>query len=118
MPRNMSFSLTTDQVRNRTKTVTRRKGWKFLKAGTVLNACVKCMGLKPGEKIEHICQIRVIDVREESLSKMKTFPEYGETEAEKQGFPELTGAGFVAMFIHHMNCPECQSVTRIEFEYL
>ena len=27
MPRSMSFSHTTDQIRNRTKDVTRRKGW-------------------------------------------------------------------------------------------
>jgi len=28
MPRNMSFMLTTEQIKNRTKTVTRRLGWK------------------------------------------------------------------------------------------
>ena len=54
MPRNMSFSLTTDQVRNRTKTVTRRLGWwknkhgkRLLQVGDIVNACVKCMGLQP-----------------------------------------------------------------------
>jgi len=36
MPRNISFALTTQQVRNRTKTVTRRAGWLFLKAGDIL----------------------------------------------------------------------------------
>lgn len=61
MPRNISFALTTDQIRDRTKTVTRRKGWKFLKAGDTLNACVKCMGLRPGEQIERLAIIRVVD---------------------------------------------------------
>jgi len=47
MPRNISFALTTKQIRNRSKTVTRRLGWLHIKKGDVLNACVKCMGLKP-----------------------------------------------------------------------
>lgn len=66
MPRNISFALTTEQIRNRTKTVTRRLGWKNLKVGQVLNACVKCMGLKPGEQIQRLGQIRVVDVTFES----------------------------------------------------
>ena len=33
MARNMSFTLTTWQIREQTKTVTRRKGWQFLKPG-------------------------------------------------------------------------------------
>jgi len=90
MPRNISFALTTDQIRNQTKTVTRRKGWKFLKPGQTLNACVKCMGLKPGEKIERICQIRVVKVSFEYLSAMN-HSAYGDHEAAREGFPELTG---------------------------
>ena len=45
MPRNMSFMLTTEQVRNKTKTVTRRLGWWFLKPGEIVNAVEKGMGL-------------------------------------------------------------------------
>ena len=33
MPRHMSFSMTTEAVRNRTKTVTRRLAWWDLKPG-------------------------------------------------------------------------------------
>ena len=36
MPRNMSFSMTTGPFRARTKTVTRRFGWWFLKPGDVV----------------------------------------------------------------------------------
>jgi len=117
MPRNMSFSITTEQIRNRTKTVTRRKGWKFLKPGDVLNACVKCMGLKPGEKIERLCQIRVMDVRRERLSLMG-HRIYGKNEAAREGFPGMAGVAFVAMFCEHMGGSRDQFVTRIEFEYL
>jgi len=124
MPRNISFSLTTDQIKDQTKTVTRRKGWwkdtrgrRLLKEGDILNACVKCMGLRPGESIERICQIRVVDVRRERLSKMCQIG-YGWPEAEREGFPEMTGTQFVAMFCQKMGGKPDQEVTRIEFEYV
>lgn len=110
--RNMSFTLTTDQVRNRTKTVTRRLGWKFLKAGDQLWACVKCMGLKKGEKPVRLAPIRVTSVTQEELRLCTT------ADAAREGFPQLTGEGFVSMFCGHMNCGPTQVVTRIEFEYL
>jgi len=50
--RNMSFAMTTDAVIARTKTVTRRTGWKFLKRGDLIRPMRKTMGLKKGEKIE------------------------------------------------------------------
>lgn len=112
MPRNISFSLTTRQIENRTKTVTRRRGWEFLKAGDVLNACVKCMGLKPGEKIDKLCQIRVTDVRREPLDAMIM------EDCAREGFPDLLPMGFVQMFCKHMGGGRDQEVTRIEFEYL
>ena len=63
--RNMSFMLTTAQIRAGTKTVTRRLGWKFLKPGDRLMACVKCQGLGKGGKIEKIREIEVVSVRQE-----------------------------------------------------
>ena len=48
MARNMSFALTTEQFKARTKTVTRRFGWWFLKPGDVVRGVEKAMGLKPG----------------------------------------------------------------------
>jgi hypothetical protein len=117
MPRNISFALTTDQIRNHTKTVTRRTGWTFLKCGDVLNACVKCMGLKPGEKIERLGQIIVTDVRREELCSMVN-QAAGNAEAVAEGFPDMTNQEFVDMFCEHMGGNECQHVTRIEFEYI
>ena len=118
MPRNISFALTTDQIRNRTKTVTRRLGWKFLKVGDILNACVKCQGLKPGEKIERLGQIRVIDVRREALDSITMELDGGYGEAVAEGFPAHTGEMFCEMFCQHMNCDMETEVTRIEFEYV
>lgn len=117
MPRNISFMLTTEQIRNRTKTVTRRLGWDFLKPGDVLNACVKCQGLKKGEHPEVLCQIRVVSVRPEPLDWMYRF-RYGLQEAALEGFPHITGAAFVRMFCKHMKCDQSTVVNRIEFEYL
>jgi hypothetical protein len=120
MPRNMSFAYTTDQFRSRTKTVTRRIGWKNLKAGEILNGCVKCMGLKPGEQIQRLGQIRVLNVRRERLLAMLQDEEYGKAEAEAEGFPEMDGKQFVEMFLQNMRPVHgcVTEVTRIEFEYL
>jgi len=116
MPRNMSFALTTEQFKKRTKWVTRRQGWKFVKAGDIINGCVKCMGLKPGEKIQRLGQIRVIGVRREELCAMNSAADNAEAVAE--GFPDMTNQQFVQMFCEHMSGPEWQHITRIEFEYL
>lgn len=83
----------------------------------MLNGCVKCMGLKPGEKIERLGQIRVTDVRREPLELMLS-RKYGHDEAVLEGFPEMTGPGFVSMFVEHMGVRSSEEVTRIEFEYL
>ena len=109
---NMSFMITTEQIRNRSKTVTRRLGWKKLKAGKIINACEKCQGLKKGERINVLCQIHVIDVRREPLSDIT------KNDIIKEGFPEMTVDDFVKMFTTHMKCKEDSIVTRIEFEYL
>lgn len=112
MPRYMSFSLTTKQIREKTKTVTRRIGWKDLKTGTILNACEKCMGLKKGEKISFISQIRVTDVRLEPLDAID------KADLAKEGFLEQEPEDYIAMFTQHNKCKRDDLVTRIEFEYL
>ena len=58
--RNMSFSLTTEQIRNRTKDVTRRLGWKNLKPGEHFRAVEKCQGLKKGEHIVKLYELECI----------------------------------------------------------
>ena len=116
--RNISFSLTTPQFKARTKTVTRRLGWEFLKAGDVLMGCEKCMGLGKGGKIIKLGRIRVTRVYFETLGRMVEDAEYGDFEAVREGFPRMTGAEFVQMFCKHMKCTPETTVTRIEFEYL
>ena len=72
--KNISFSITTEQFKNRTKTVTRRLGWKTLKAGQHLMGCKKCMGLKPGEKIEKLGEIRIVRVWQEQVQDINEKP--------------------------------------------
>ena len=114
MPRNMSFALTTQQIIDETKTVTRRFGWLFLKPGDVLWAVEKSMGLKPGEKIKRLAQISVVAVRSEPLSAI-TYED-----CIKEGFPEMSPNQFIAMLKSHYGkqVDESSTVNRIEFEYL
>lgn len=118
----MSFQLTADQVRARTKTVTRRLGWKNLKRFELLRACEKCMGLKKGESPKVLGTIRVIGVRIEPLASLILGGKYTERmskrEVIREGFPELSARKFVEMFCEHMGCKPDQIVTRIEFDYV
>jgi hypothetical protein len=114
MPRNMSFSLTTEQIRNGTKTITRRFGWWNLKPGEIVNACIKCMGLKKGERVEIIRQIRIVSIRTERLCKIT------KKELIKEGFPKMSPLQFISFFLdsHKSIAGPLIEVNRIEFEYL
>lgn len=112
MTRHMSFMLTKEQVRNRTKTVTRRNGWWNLKPGEVVYMYEKCQGLKKGEKSVIIGQMQVINTRPERLDAIT--PE----ECAKEGFPEMTPIEFVSMFCKtHKGVKPETFINRIEFEY-
>jgi len=104
--------LTTKQIRNRTKDVTRRLGWRFLKVGERLNACVKCQGLKKGEKIERLAVIEVTDVRFEPLYDIT------DEDVRREGFEGKSREWFIGMFMREMGVPSSQEVTRIVFKYI
>ena len=113
MPRNMSFMLTTEQVRKRSKTVTRRLGWNFLNPGDIVNAVEQCRGLKKGEKVKRICRIRIKSIRwGEPLYQIT------KDECSKEGFPEMSPDEFIDMFIHYNKVWAMCPVNRIEFEYV
>lgn len=109
--RNISFSLTTPQFLNRTKSVTRRLGWKFLNAGDRLMACKKCVGLKPGEKSERLGEIEVVSVRRELLCDIT------EDDVFREGFAEASREWFILHFMQAMKCKHNVEVTRIEFKH-
>jgi hypothetical protein len=124
MPRLMSVAFTEQAVRDRTKTVTRRKGWTFAKPGDRITLCRKVMGRKPGEPLERIAEVEVVSVRREPLTDLYgTVPGgpnlYGHKEMEREGFPGLDPV----VFVHHyfteaQGVTERDTVTRIEWRYL
>ena len=121
--RNMSFALTTEPVLRQYKDVTRRLGWLHLKPGDLLQPVRKCMGLKPGEKIEKLGPpIRVVSVRRERLDLMLTDTNYGFEEVRREGFEQHPTyswpSEWVGMFCAtHKGCTPDQVITRIEFAY-
>jgi hypothetical protein len=112
--RNMSFALTTTQVRARTKTVTRRLGWKTLKPGTLIQPVVKGMGLKKGETVEKIGgPIRITQVSRETVGEGLSL-----SDRRREGIPQMSADEFIDMFCRHNGCARDAIVTRIEFEYV
>ena len=120
--RNISFALTTPQFLDGHKSVTRRLGWRTLKAGDLLTVVRKGQGLKRGEKVDLIGVIRVLDVRREPLLRMIEAADYGRRECEREGFslPHRLGwpENFVAFFCAANRCKPDTVVHRIEFERL
>jgi len=112
MARNMSFAMTTEQIKDRSKTVTRRFGWWFLRVGEVVCAVEKAMGLKKGEQVERLALVRIISTRPEPLNAIT------QEDCVKEGFPGLTPAEFVTMLRSHYSREPDATINRIEFEYV
>ena len=132
----MSVSYTEDAVRARQKTVTRRLGWRFLKVGDRITLCRKVMGRKPGEPLERICDVEIVDVRREPLfaiddddvarEAVPLVDEHGNERFDEvwiaDGKPWSTAQpaswAWVAWFAREMGCFPETEVTRIEWRYL
>lgn len=111
--RNISFAITTKQFQNRSKTVTRRMGWKHLKVGDELRGVKKAMGLRKGEKIEVLGTIKIVDVRFEPLNAIT------QHDVILEGFPEMNCSEFIDMFCKsHKGCTPDTVITRIEYKYV
>ena len=126
MPRLMSVAFTEQQVRDRAKTVTRRKGWwedkngrRLVKPGDRLSLVRKAMGLKPGEEIVRVAEVEVVSVEREELSVLTMCPAYGQAEMTREGFPGLDPVDFIQRyFVAAQGMDPLATVTRIEFRYL
>ena len=117
--RRMAFSHTSPQILDRSKTVTRRTGWRYLKPGDLIEAVEKSRGLKKGERVRALGVLRVVSVRFEPLSKLVADARYAEDELPREGFPCWSRDDFIAMFLR-VNALKSTAVTvtRIEFEYV
>lgn len=116
--RNMSFSLTTQQIRQRTKFVTRRLGWKNLKPGELFRAVEKAQGLRKGEHVQSLGILRCDSNYQEQLHRMTENINYGECEVVLEGFPDTTPEKFVNMFCDHNGIQPSLSIQRIQFSYV
>lgn len=113
MPRLMAVSLTEAQVRERTKTVTRRVGWRMLRVGDRLVLCRKVMGRLHGEPLVRIATVEVVSVRREPLNAITM------SDVVAEGFPQMTSAQFVSFFCGtHRCCTPSTEVTVIGWRYL
>jgi hypothetical protein len=110
------MALTTQAVRDRQKTVTRRLGWKFSKPGDRLTACPKVQGRrrKDGtvDPLVRICDVELVDTRRERLDSITL------EDVEREGFPGWTPAQYVAFFCEHMKGPPDTEVTVLTWRYL
>lgn len=121
MPRNISFSMTKAQFLDGSKDVTRRMGWLNVRAGDVLQAVEKCMGLKKGEKIKPLGLIHVTEISREPLRRLTDDLDYGFRETTREGFPEGHPLHWPSEFVEffyksHKPCTPESFVTRIGFE--
>lgn len=74
------------------------------------------MGLKPGERQERLCIIRVESVTTEPL--LDIVGKSDQLEPAREGFPDLNREQFLQMFCRNMRCEPSQPVQRIEFRYV
>lgn len=119
MARLMSVTLTEAAVVDRSKTVTRRLGWRQLEPGDRLTLCRKVMGRKRRdgtvEPLVRLAEVEVVSVRRERLDSIT------DGDVIREGFDQwLIGpaSSFVRFFCQHMKCRPDTEVTRIEWRYL
>ena len=113
MPRLMSVAFTEDAVRRRAKTVTRRKGWRFLTPGERITLCRKVMGRKAGEPLVRITDVEVVSVRREPLERITA------EDVAREGFPGMSPEEFMRrFFVDAQGIQPSDHVTRIEWAYV
>lgn len=113
MPRLMSVAFTEAAVRERRKTVTRRKGWLMLKPGDRLTLCRKVMGRKKGEPLVRVAEVEVVSVRREPL-----FTVSQGQELTLEGCGHMTWTEFWKQYFEPQGIHLTDDVTRIEWRYL
>jgi hypothetical protein len=121
----MSVAMTEQAVVERRKTVTRRKGWTFLKPGDRLTLCRKVQGRKPGEPLVRLAEVEVVSIRREPLYEIDNdtflyWPDpYAAAEVTAEGFPGMDPHEFVRrFFVDAQGMSPDDEVTRIEWRYL
>lgn len=107
----MSFAATTEQIRNKTKTVTRRMGWKFLKPGDLIEAVAKYRGVRKNDR-KKLATIKVHQVYRERLSHVSFL------DVDREGFRGWSPEEFIDLFCKMNKCNRGAWVTVIWFDYV
>ncbi len=143
MARRMSVAMTQQHVIDRTKTVTRRKGWwldkhgrHLVKPGDHLILVDRVMGFKKGERATVLAEVEVVWRTRSPLTTLVDYPaflqrnphsDYGwdsweawrAREMEREGFPGMDPAEFIdRFFVKAQGMSPDDDVTRIEWRYL
>lgn len=112
--RNISFSLTTEQVRAGTKTSTLRRGWAFAKPGDRYMGCEKCQGIKKGQKIVKIRVIEVVSNTPWTGSMAACTPEL----VKSEGFAGMSGEAFWLFLRDDLRVYKGEVLNRLMFKYV
>lgn len=114
----MSCALTIEQVRARTKTVTRRAvdTWAALDVGDELVLIEKGMGLRKGERHVVLAVVEIVSVSVEPLGSISA------ADVTREGFPDMSVDDFCRMWLishkhRHDDNPNAVLCRRIEWEY-
>lgn len=109
MARLLSVAHTTGQVRSRAKTVTRRKGWLFLKPGEHLTLVDHLP--RTGKDYEVLATVEVVGVSREPLSAIDV------RDVRAEGFG-MTPSQFVDWYCRKFDVQPQTELTRIEWRYV
>lgn len=109
----MAVSLTEDAVVTRTKTVTRRVGWRHVRVGDTLTLCRKVMGRKKGEPIVRLAEVEIVAIHTEMLGMIT------ERDVIDEGLDPMTVSEFIDFFCAtHKGATPSTPVTVIRWKYL
>lgn len=111
MPRLISMAKTVAEVLDRTKTVTRRDGWRHIQPGDLLEMVVWDAWATERKPLRRLGVIRVVSVSRERLGDIT--PE----EVAREGLPGMDPESFVELYCAPGKPDPDREVTRIEFRY-
>ena len=112
--RHMSFTRTPQQMRDGTKTVTRRHpdAWATLKPGDSVQPVLRTQGLKKGERHEFLCPpIEIVSNALEDVGAITAI------EVIREGFPGMSVSEFVDLLRSAGSLSTDGIVRRIEFRH-